>query len=365
MAGTRRTERIRRRAGESLYKISYGTDGQSHLEENRIVLLPQEMMQGSLPVQPDLQQLSFQELSPLPDSIWSYTCFVGTALACWLLYLISPRGCRKRYCHSSRKQYARRTDSAMPAGGYWLPANKVPGNRDTASTNRSRGTIPNGTVQHPEQDGRFSPKRATTTPQHSNKTTPPRNKQTIGSTPPSPEHPALKKIPPNKIIAETMGRLQGRGIRLQAHGVQCEPKRVWIKLEDGASNVTWQTEFPRRVPNQSGEVSIVLMRGSMHRIALNNVLYIDVGKKTNALMRHENQVVPDAVCFSLLTQNGSLDLQANSKLERDALVSCFSMILDDVHTQDWRALYEGSPDPSLATEDLGTEVQYGSDMVEI
>ena len=71
------------------------------------------------------------------------------------------------------------------------------------------------------------------------------------------------------------------------------------------------------------------------------------------------------MCFSLLTQNGSLDLQANSKLERDALVSCFSMILDDVHTEDWRALYEASPEPSTAnfSEEQGTEVAYQSDMI--
>ena len=173
------------------------------------------------------------------------------------------------------------------------------------------------------------------------------------------------KIPPNRIIAETMGRLQGRGIRLVAHGVQCDPKRVWIKLEDDTASVTWQTEFPRRVPNQSGQVSIVLMRGSLHRIALCNVLYIDVGKKTTALQRLDGKRVPDATCFSLLTQNGSLDLQANSKLERDALVSCFSMILDDVHDEDWRALYEKSPEPSLISEprNQGTEIAYQSDLL--
>lgn len=173
--------------------------------------------------------------------------------------------------------------------------------------------------------------------------------------PPSPEHPALKKIPPNKIIAETMARLQGRGIRLVAHGVHCDPKRVWIRLQEeegkvgyGASepSVTWQTEFPRRVPDQNGNVSIVLMRGSLHSIGLKNILYIDVGKKTHALQLTRG--VPESMCLSLLTQNGSLDLQANSKLERDSLVSCFSMILDDIHEEDWRALYEASPEPSLA-----------------
>ena len=202
-------------------------------------------------------------------------------------------------------------------------------------------------------------------------------------TPPSPEHPALKKIPPNKIIAETMARLQGRGIRLVAHGVHCDPKRVWIRLQDsddndnddtngggkkGEPSVTWQTEFPRRVPDQSGQVSIVLMRGSLHSIALKNVLYIDVGKKTHALQltsssninsNTSNAVVPDTVCMSLLTQNGSLDLQANSKLERDSLVSCFSMILDDIHNEDWRALYEASPEPSLANSNLSGSVGAG------
>ena len=94
MADTRRTtERIRRRAGEGLYKLSYGTDGETHFEENPIVLLPQEMRQGStsmstsIAVPQELQQLTFQELSPLPESIWSYTCFMGAALA--LLFLIS------------------------------------------------------------------------------------------------------------------------------------------------------------------------------------------------------------------------------------------------------------------------------------
>ena len=73
-----------------------------------------------------------------------------------------------------------------------------------------------------------------------------------------------------------MARLQGRGIRLVAHGVHCDPKRVWIRLQEDADSssepsVTWQTEFPRRVPDQNGNVSIVLMRGSLHSIALKNI----------------------------------------------------------------------------------------------
>lgn len=183
--------------------------------------------------------------------------------------------------------------------------------------------------------------------------------------PPSPKHPAIAGTPQADIVQETMLRLKGRGIRLVAHGVQCEPKRVWIRLDEDTTSVTWQTEFPRRVPTNTGEVSIVLMRGSLHKIALPNVLFIDAGKKTTALKKRANKNVADHLCFSLLTQNGSLDLQANSLLERDSLVACFSLVLDTIHTQDWRKLYEESPPPSQVTSSSGTGQYIRSDLVEV
>ena len=178
--------------------------------------------------------------------------------------------------------------------------------------------------------------------------------------PPSPAHPAIPKLPSPKILNETMQRLQNRGIRLVAHGVASESKRVWIKLDSETSTLTWQTEFPRKIPNQLGEISLVMMRGALHKIALPNILYVDVGKKTNALLKPENEDVLDTTCFSLLTQNGSLDLQANSRLERDALVSCFSMVLDEVHSQDWRTLYAESPDTSSVA--VQSSCMSGSDL---
>lgn len=180
--------------------------------------------------------------------------------------------------------------------------------------------------------------------------------------PPSPIHPSIQKVPNNNILSETMKRLKGRGIRLIAHGVQCEPKRVWLKLDADTYSLSWQTEFPRRMINQSGDASIVLMRGSIHKIALPNVLYIDVGKRTSALLRPDNQTVLDSCCFSLLTQNGSLDLQTSSRLERDALVSCFSVILDQVHDRDWRQMYEEGS--SVVSSSVNTS-QFASDFVEI
>jgi hypothetical protein len=355
------------------------------------------------------------------DNVWSYTGFLWCLLILYVWYLILPKAFRRQFCRAHRRRFTRRKEFSSPMEGYWLPSSSAAAAAANANVNHQQ--IPSSSWPKTAGGGgddddhwpRGQPQLTPQRQQQSHSTRLPQDARLMGrqggggggggaggpqsqqqqqqqrytnihttATPPSPEHPALKKIPPNKIIAETMGRLQGRGIRLMAHGVQCDPKRVWIRLEEEeeidrvrqqqqqrrreSSSVTWQTEFPRRVPNSNGDVSIVLMRGSLHKIALCNVLYIDVGKKTKALLRPENATsVKENTCFSLLTQNGSLDLQANSKLERDSLVACFSMILDDVHSGvDWRALYEASPDPSMAATEEGTEVAYLSDlMVEI
>lgn len=166
------------------------------------------------------------------------------------------------------------------------------------------------------------------------------------------EHPAIPIVPSDKILDEALKRLQTRGIRLNAHGVHCTPKRVWIRLDEvlpddgsepsGNGALEWRTEVPREITNQLGEVSTVLMRGTPHRIALPNILFVDVGKKTSALAKATT--ANPHHCLSLLTQTGSLDLQTRSQLERDALVSCLCYVLDLVHPQhDWRRLYEQSP----------------------
>jgi len=311
--------------------------------------------------------------------LWGYTGFLSAILGAWLMYLILPRGVRKAYCRAGRKLYSkRRGTTARTAAAAaedenyeWIHFSHSSHMNESISIQDS---ILRAAEERRAQDAakqeRFlvglseareerSPRglrnRNTTSSLYSqsymgeseftSKT--PGQSTMKNRTQPTPEHPAVERIPEERILKETMNRLKNRGVRLIAHGVQCDPKRVWIRLEQEGESIllTWQTEFPRQVQNQSGDTSIVLMRGALHKIPLPNVLYIDVGKKTSALMK-TSMVVPSTTCFSLLTQNGSLDLQTNSRLERDALVCCLSMALDEVHTQDWRRLYEESPAPS-------------------
>jgi len=79
--------------------------------------------------------------------------------------------------------------------------------------------------------------------------------------------------------------------------------------------------------------AIATFMGPLHEIDLCDILYVDVGKTTAALRLLEDSVVEDNLCFSLLTKDGSLDLQTENWLERDALVSCFCWILDTVYLQ--------------------------------
>lgn len=139
------------------------------------------------------------------------------------------------------------------------------------------------------------------------------------------------------VISAAMQQLRDPGVLIVAHGSRGKPKTVRLQLTESA--VTWRTET-RRKTGPRGEVTKPKM-GKLHQVPLSHIMYVDVGKQTTALRRVENAAVPEQLCFSLLTKEGSLDLEANSPRERDALVSCFSLVLDEVHAANWRDIYRG------------------------
>ena len=138
------------------------------------------------------------------------------------------------------------------------------------------------------------------------------------------------------VISAAMQQLRDPGVLIVAHGSRGKPKTVRLQLTETA--ITWRTETRKKVV--SGPPPPPKM-GKLHQVPLQHIMYVDVGKQTTALRRVENAAVSEALCFSLLTKEGSLDLEANSPRERDALVSCFSLVLDEVHAQNWRDIYRG------------------------
>jgi hypothetical protein len=363
--------------------------------------------------------------------LWSYSATLVVSLAAWMVFLILPKGLRKAYCRSGRRRYSNYVVQNVNTQVKHHNHNMNNGNDNNVSMETTRhANFSKGSNQHQHQQQQEDQQLRSRGGGVGNiHMSPPPSQESVYSlssiiasssvlsdaaagpvaqpTPaqsfvhnvPSPEHPALARTPDQRILQGTMDRLVGgSGIRLMAHGVQCEPKRVWIRLhmaddsEDDDStedddvnavphhekqqqkqqhSLSWQTEFPRQITDASGRTSIVLFRGTTHTIDLRTVLYVDVGKKTSALLKTdvpaanaantnntaadananvEISTVPANSCFSLLTGNGSLDLQTNSRLERDALVACLSMVLDQVHqTGDWRRLYEESTIVTMAS----------------
>ena len=142
------------------------------------------------------------------------------------------------------------------------------------------------------------------------------------------------------VISAAMQQLRDPGVLIVAHGSRGKPKTVRLQLTETA--ITWRTETRKKQVNPAPHQPPPPPKmGKLHQVPLQHIMYVDVGKQTTALRRVENAAVSEALCFSLLTKEGSLDLEANSPRERDALVSCFSLVLDEVHAQNWRDIYRG------------------------
>lgn len=147
------------------------------------------------------------------------------------------------------------------------------------------------------------------------------------------------------VISAAMQQLRDPGVLIVAHGSRGKPKTVRLQLTENA--ITWRTET-RKKGSKDPKPKI----GKLHQVPLSHIMYVDVGKQTTALRRVENASVSENLCFSLLTKEGSLDLEANSPRERDALVSCFSLVLDEVHAQNWRDIYRGPSSDMPSSFDL-------------
>lgn len=150
------------------------------------------------------------------------------------------------------------------------------------------------------------------------------------------------------VVSAAMQQLRDPGVLIVAHGSRGKPKTVRLVLTESA--ITWRTEMRKKSAVHGGKE---LKLGKLHHVSLQHIMYVDIGKQTTALRRVENGPVSESLCFSLLTKEGSLDLEANSPRERDALVQCFSLVLDEVHAQNWRDIYRGPSSDMPSSFDEG------------
>ncbi len=316
---------------------------------------------------------------PLGIDPLNFTEFVICCLACWVLYLFIPRGFRFTYCGSYPKRYSwsarikRRRQKTLPH--YYNNGNGKGGHSgssvmsvETSSTmNTNHRELSAQGIGHGHNDGNSSVFSNMTG--HGSKAQQltsrrpqslPEEEEVVDFTSPAPNGRNIHKFmnhqaasnnmnmtTPNNAtiqqntpfssgatstfndeiaISTTMQQLRDTGVQIIAHGSKGKPKKVRLILTENA--IEWRTESKRK--NKIGKT---------HQVPLTHIMYVDVGKATTALRRMENAAIPENLCLSLLTKEGSLDLEASDSLERDALVNCFSLVLDEVHAQNWRDVY--------------------------
>jgi hypothetical protein len=117
------------------------------------------------------------------------------------------------------------------------------------------------------------------------------------------------------------------GLSITQHRSNSEPKLVVLSL---AGNVLqWKSKK--------------LIARNSYSLNLADVTSILWGKHAIAFARYTIADVPDEVCFSLLTEDTSLDLQCSSKSERDTLVHGISLMVTDARDAKEGAVADGSP----------------------
>lgn len=253
----------------------------------------------------------------IPVGPLNFSAVVFGLLFSFVLYLLLPRGVRVQYFGSYPKRYA------------WSARSR--------SSRRRRGTASGGIGMGGDNNSVYGNSSVSTTPGG-------QMPQQLHSTPGA-SHAANEDI----VVSAAMQQLREPGVLIVAHGSRGKPKTVRLILTEMA--ITWRTEMRKKTASGGKELKL----GKLHQVPLSHIMYVDIGKQTTALRRVENAAVSEALCFSLLTKEGSLDLEANSPRERDALVSCFSLVLDEVHAQNWRDIYRGPSSDMPSSFDEGDQ----------
>mmetsp|Transcript_9433 Transcript_9433/g.9545 ORF Transcript_9433/g.9545 Transcript_9433/m.9545 type:complete len:361 (-) Transcript_9433:320-1402(-) len=297
-----------------------------------------------------------------------FSVFLLSCLFLFVVYLLLPRGFRvhhfraypKRYAWSARSRAARRSSgrTATPSGPNGQaqmqhnnnhrqlagPGIGMPSDQQQLSQRRVNRPQPNQFNQPFEQQQGGRPEETVTfSNQQQNAQRQAGAGSMAGGIAPAGTGNTGQMLDVHQndeiVISAAMQQLREPGVLIVAHGSKGKPKTVRLQLSESA--ITWRTETRKKVTGAQGQPSETIKMGKLHSVPLSHIMYVDVGKQTTALRRVENAHVSESLCFSLLTKEGSLDLEANTGRERDALVSCFSLVLDEIHAQNWRDIYRG------------------------
>lgn len=117
--------------------------------------------------------------------------------------------------------------------------------------------------------------------------------------------------PSDSALAQTLLTVLNQGMTLMIYN-EHGAKQAKVTLV-GGSILHWRTE---RMFSKKGK-----------QLNIREVLFVNWGKQTNKFHLPGSKVAVEDCCFSLVTAKESLDFEASSKVERDALAQGFTILI--------------------------------------
>ena len=122
--------------------------------------------------------------------------------------------------------------------------------------------------------------------------------------------PGAYKVDPDLTLLTAFTSVLRQGITISLHTIKGVKQ---INLTLSGTELKWQ--------------SLKVFVRKISKLDVKDILYIEMGKKTTSFKLPGASSVLDDYCFSLITNQESIDLEASSKVERDALAQGFAILI--------------------------------------
>lgn len=124
---------------------------------------------------------------------------------------------------------------------------------------------------------------------------------------------------PDNVLCETLKAVLAKGMKMTLYTVD-GPKKIKMFLV--GMELRWRT--------------VKIISRKTYKVDLRNVDYLEWGKRTAAFQSDAARVLDEELCFSLVSPSKTVDLQASSKVERDAVAQGFVLLLEEIARESGR-----------------------------
>jgi hypothetical protein len=117
--------------------------------------------------------------------------------------------------------------------------------------------------------------------------------------------------PQDEALRKTFLSVLKEGMTMLLHTGEKSPKQIQLTLV--GTELRWK--------------SAKVFARTQYKVDLREIKFVEWGKQTDTFAKQTSMSASEDMCFSLVTDKVTVDLEASSKVERDALVQGFSLVV--------------------------------------